>query len=42
MPEQAAKIAVTTIRSTPTAVRRILLVAFDQATRDLLQAALNA
>jgi O-acetyl-ADP-ribose deacetylase (regulator of RNase III) len=41
-PEQAAKIAVTTIRSTPTAVGRILLVAFDQATCDLLQAALNA
>jgi O-acetyl-ADP-ribose deacetylase len=40
-PEQAAKIAVRTIRSTTTAVTQIRLVAFDQATRDLLQAALS-
>lgn len=40
-PEQAADIAVQTIRSTPTAVERVLLVAFDQSTRDILQAALN-
>jgi O-acetyl-ADP-ribose deacetylase len=40
-PEQAAKIAVETIRSTSTAVEHVRLVAFDQPTRDLLQAALN-
>src|SRR6266545_4098661 len=40
-PDQAARIAVTTIRSTPTNVERIRLVAFDRATRDLLQAALD-
>lgn len=40
-PDQAASIAVQTIRSTPTAVERVRLVAFDQPTRDLLQAALN-
>ena len=40
-PDQAAKIAVTTIRSTPTAVRHVRLVAFDETTRDLLQAALT-
>jgi len=39
-PDQAAKIAVRTIRSTPTQVSQIRLVAFDQATHDLLQAAL--
>jgi hypothetical protein len=38
----AAKIAVQTIESPPTAVEHVRLVAFDQATRDLLQAALNA
>jgi len=40
-PEQAAKIAVETIRSTPTAVERVRLIAFDQAARDLLEAALS-
>ncbi len=40
-PEQAARIAVRTIRSTPTAVGQVRLVAFDQRTRDLLQAALS-
>lgn len=40
-PEQAAKIAVQTIRSTSTAVEHVLLVAFDQPARDVLQAALN-
>ncbi len=40
--EQAARIAVDTIRSTPTRVRLIRLVAFDEATRDLLSAALAA
>jgi len=40
-PAHAARIAVSTIRSTPTAVERIRLVAFDEATRDLLQAALD-
>jgi O-acetyl-ADP-ribose deacetylase len=39
--EQAAKIAVETIRSTPTAVQQVRLVAFDQRTRDMLEAALN-
>jgi O-acetyl-ADP-ribose deacetylase (regulator of RNase III) len=41
-PDQAAKIAVQTIRSTPTAVEHVRLVAFDQPARDVLQAALNA
>ena len=40
-PEQAAKIAVKTLASTPTAVEHVRLVAFDQHTRDLLQTALN-
>ena len=39
-PEPAARIAVQTIRTTPTAVRQVRLVAFDQQTRDLLAAAL--
>jgi O-acetyl-ADP-ribose deacetylase (regulator of RNase III) len=39
--EQAAKIAVETIRSTPTAVQQVRLVAFDQRTRGMLEAALN-
>ena len=34
-PDAAATIAVDTVRSTPTAVRRVLLVAFDRATADL-------
>ena len=33
--DEAATIAVDTVRSTPTAVRRVLLVAFDAATADL-------
>jgi O-acetyl-ADP-ribose deacetylase (regulator of RNase III) len=40
-PDQAAKIAVDTIRSTPTAVAHVRLVAFDQATRAMLDAALS-
>jgi|SRR5579859_4169876 len=40
-PEQAAAIAVRTLRSTPTKVERIRLVAFDEQTRDLLTAALG-
>ena len=40
--EQAAQIAADTIRSTPTAVKQVRLVAFDEPTRDLLAAALNA
>lgn len=40
-PDLAAQIAVTTIQSTPTDVERIRLVAFDTATHDLLQAAIQ-
>ncbi|GIF97790.1 macro domain-containing protein [Catellatospora citrea] len=40
-PERAARIAVATIRSTPTRVHRVRLVAFDAAARDLLLDALN-
>lgn len=40
-PEQAAKIAVETIRSTPTTVQQVRLVAFDHPARDMLQAALD-
>lgn len=40
-PDRAADIAVQTIRSTPAAVERVVLAAFDQQTRDILQAALN-
>ena len=39
-PDQAAEIAVSTIRSTPTRIELIRLVAFDQTTHDHLQAAL--
>ena len=39
--DQAARIAVATIRSTPTRVERVRLVAFDDVTRGLLQAALE-
>ncbi|MBO4205986.1 O-acetyl-ADP-ribose deacetylase [Micromonospora echinofusca] len=39
--EQAARIAVSTIRSTPTGVELVRLVAFDEATRALLAAALD-
>lgn len=41
-PEQAARIAVETIRSTPTTVQRVRLVAFDDDTRTYLQAAMTA
>ena len=41
-PQQAARIAVATIRSTPTDLTRVLLVAFDPLTRDHLTAALHA
>jgi O-acetyl-ADP-ribose deacetylase len=41
-PDQAARIAVHTIRSTPTAVEYVRLVAFDQSARDILETALNA
>jgi O-acetyl-ADP-ribose deacetylase (regulator of RNase III) len=40
-PQQAARIAVETIRATPAAVEHIRLIAFDQPTRDILQTALN-
>jgi O-acetyl-ADP-ribose deacetylase len=40
-PGQAAEIAVQTIRSTPTTVEHVRLVAFDQPALDILQAALN-
>jgi O-acetyl-ADP-ribose deacetylase len=39
--QQAARIAVETIRATPTAVEHIRLIAFDQPARDILQAALD-
>jgi O-acetyl-ADP-ribose deacetylase len=39
--EPAARIAVSTLRTTPTAVELIRLVAFDEATRDCLAAALG-
>jgi O-acetyl-ADP-ribose deacetylase len=38
---RAARIAVATIRSTPTAVSMVLLVAFDQSTHDCLVAAVR-
>jgi O-acetyl-ADP-ribose deacetylase (regulator of RNase III) len=40
--DYAARIAVTTIRSMRTNVERVRLVAFDEATREHLQAALDA
>ncbi|MEV4462891.1 O-acetyl-ADP-ribose deacetylase [Micromonospora echinofusca] len=40
--DQAATIAVTTIRATPTAVEHVRLVAFDEATYRLLAAAASA
>jgi O-acetyl-ADP-ribose deacetylase (regulator of RNase III) len=40
-PDRAARIAVASIRSTPTRVELIRLVAFDDAMRELLQAALK-
>ncbi len=41
-PAEAARIAIATLRATPTRVARIRLVAFDAATRDLLAAALGS
>jgi O-acetyl-ADP-ribose deacetylase len=41
-PDQAARIAVATIRATPTHVELVRLVAFDEATRRLLAAELAA
>jgi O-acetyl-ADP-ribose deacetylase (regulator of RNase III)/acylphosphatase len=40
-PAQAARVAVATLRATPTMVAEIRLVAFDAATRDLLQSELR-
>ena len=40
-PDQAAKIAVGTIRSTPTTIEHVRLVAFDETARDALDAALQ-
>jgi O-acetyl-ADP-ribose deacetylase len=40
-PEHAARIAVATIRTTPTQVERIRLVAFDDTTREHLNTALD-
>ncbi|WP_406058523.1 O-acetyl-ADP-ribose deacetylase [Micromonospora sp. NBC_00860] len=39
--DQAAQIAISTIRATPTTVERVRLVAFDDATCELLTAALQ-
>jgi O-acetyl-ADP-ribose deacetylase (regulator of RNase III) len=41
-PDRAARIAVRTVAETPTNVELIRMVAFDSATRDLLQAALSS
>ena len=40
-PSQAAQVAVETIRSTPTGVEVVRLIAFDEPTRDLLAQALR-
>lgn len=40
-PDQAARIAVSTIRTTPTTVQRVRLVAFDEKTQEYLQAAMT-
>ena len=40
--DQAAQIAVTTVRSVPTQIESIRLIAFDQTTHEHLQAALTA
>jgi len=40
-PEEAARIAVETVRSTPTEVELVRLVAFDQATHRLYEALLS-
>lgn len=39
--EEAARIAISTLRSTPTGVERVRLIAFDESTRDWLLAALE-
>lgn len=39
--EEAARIAISTLRSTPTSVERVRLIAFDESTRDWLLAALE-
>jgi O-acetyl-ADP-ribose deacetylase len=39
--EEAARIAINTLRSTPTSVERVRLIAFDESTRDWLLAALE-
>ncbi|GIH15213.1 O-acetyl-ADP-ribose deacetylase [Rugosimonospora africana] len=41
-PDQAARIAVATIKATPTRVERVRLVAFDDDAHRLLQAAMSA
>lgn len=41
-PDEAARIAVATVRSTPTAVQRVRLVAFDEETQEHLHAAMAA
>ncbi|MFF0152458.1 O-acetyl-ADP-ribose deacetylase [Micromonospora sp. NPDC005203] len=41
-PAQAAKIAISTMRATPTEVERVRLVAFDEETYELLAAAAQA
>ena len=40
-PDQAARIAVETLKPTPTRVRSVALVAFDKSTQDLLTAAMG-
>lgn len=40
-PDQAARIAVSTIRTTPTTVQQIRLVAYDEETQEYLQAAMT-
>jgi O-acetyl-ADP-ribose deacetylase len=40
-PRQAARIAVASIRSTPTSVEQVRLIAYDEPTGDLLRAALE-
>jgi O-acetyl-ADP-ribose deacetylase (regulator of RNase III) len=41
-PDEAARIAVATVKATPTQVQRIRLIAFDEDARRLLQDALDA
>jgi O-acetyl-ADP-ribose deacetylase len=40
-PDQAARIAVSTIRTTPTTVQQIRLVAYDEETQEYLQSAMT-